>query len=179
MISIVISSTVPIANEQAKRSEAQAQAPSQNTQSPQTVHTSNSSQSPASQSSGSSSAVRYAPSYTTIAEMTGTVTSAAPWHHPNLSSSDPSNSTLSSNSASDPSAASYVSHVPQQQHQYQTYPAQHQPLYEPHYTPPNQQPMSLNTPTSHSVGGRSQPPPASSLYTQPRPQDNTRRSNTH
>jgi hypothetical protein len=96
MIPIVFSSPIPIANEQARQLQAQAQAQPQTTQSPQTVPSSNSSQSAPSQDSGSrsSSAVCFVPCCTTIAEMTGSVTSAAPSFDANLHSHPPGYSTL-------------------------------------------------------------------------------------
>jgi hypothetical protein len=166
MIPIVFSSPIPIANEQARQLQAQAQAQPQTTQSPQTVPSSNSSQSAPSQGSGSgsSSAVCFVPCCTTIAEMTGSVTSAAPWFDANLHSHPPGYSTLVS---------------PQQQYQHQGNSIQQQPALKSRSRPPKQRQMHLNTPGSQPTSRNSQPLPTLHAHIHPRSKDNSGRSNAH
>jgi hypothetical protein len=173
MIPIVFTSPIPIANEQARQLQAQAQAQPQTTQSPQTVPSSNSSHITPSQGSGSSSAVCSAPCYTTVAEMTGTVTSGLPWFDATLPSHPPGYST----SAFEPSASSFVS---QQQgyHRHQEKSVQQQPILDPRYLPPEQRQMFLNTPRSQPASRNSQPSLTLHTHVHPRPQDKSRRSNT-
>jgi DNA mismatch repair ATPase MutL len=149
MIPVVFSSPVPIANAQARQSAAQTQAQSQNTQSTQTASSSNSSQNQSAQKPGSKSTVCSAPSCTTFAEMTGTVTSAA--SNPPLSIQV--KSTLSSHLSFERSTTSFVSHY-----------TQHQSLLRPQCIHRQFQ-MYLDMSPSQSPGTHSQPSPNLCPYT--------------
>jgi hypothetical protein len=173
MIPIVFSSPIPIANEQARLLQAQAQAQPQTTPSSQTVPSSNSSQSATSQGSGSSSAVCLAPYDTPVAEMTGTVTSGPVWFDMNI----PSHPLDHSASAIEPSTSSFT--FQQQGHQHQVDSTQQQPIFDQHHMAPKQRQMLLNTPRSQPASRNSQSSPTSYTHVHPRPQDNSRHSNTH
>jgi hypothetical protein len=161
MIPAVFSSPIPIANDQARKLDGQTQAQAKTTQ---TVQPSTFSHSTPHQRSGSSSsAVCSAPYCTTVAEMTGTVTSEAPWLNTNQ-----------------PRVESTSAFVPQQrpQHEYQ-HQTQQQPNFDEHHVSPDQRQIYLNAPTSQPTGRNLQTLPTLHADVRPQPQDDTRRSNAH
>lgn len=198
MIPSVISSPVPIANEQAARDKAKAQ-------SQQAAQSSSSSQGQSSTNATSSSAVCSAPADSTHAETMGTV-NPDPWLQPNPSSF-PVISTSTSTSTSAPTTNSFTPSrflSPEQQFQYPTYSDQQQQIQDMVYPSQPQshyhhQPQTTHQQHQHQHveqdifldpqrtylytpiprdGSNSQPPPALPPLPDFRPHDNTRRSNT-